>query len=90
MDNNSDTEMSSIISMPNATPTDEVEIDAKVQLQPESLNERWAEVKSKLGSEIESVPLSGIVSSTMLAGTKFLENHYRFPLFYFKMRAKRA
>ena len=74
MDNNSDTEMSSIISMPNATPTDEVEIDAKVQLQPESLNERWAEVISKLGSEIESVPLSRTVFPNILVRTEFLEN----------------
>ena len=37
MDSETETEVSSIVSTPSATPTNEVE----KQSQPESLNERW-------------------------------------------------
>ena len=74
MESDTETEVSSIRSTPDATPTREVEIDANVQSQPESLNERWTEVQSELGSKIESAPLSGNVSPNILARTEFLEN----------------
>ena len=61
------------MSTPHATPTHEIEKRADIQSQPASLNERWAEVQSELGSEIESVPTSGNVSPNMVR-TKFLEN----------------
>ena len=51
MGSETETEVSSIVSTPNATPTLGVENQAIVQSQPESLNKRWAEVQSELGSE---------------------------------------
>ena len=78
MDSDTETEVSSIISTPNATPiatpTPEVGNQAHIQLLPESLNERWAEFQSELGSERESCLLSGIVPPNILIRDEILEN----------------
>ena len=73
-DTETDSEVSSMVSTPNATPTLEVEKQAKIQSQPESLKERLAEVQSGLGSEIESVLMTGSVSPNILGRIKILEN----------------
>ena len=41
------------------------------------LNERWAEVQSNLGSEIESAPISGSVSPNILIRTEVLGNPFQ-------------
>ena len=74
MDSASETEVSSLISTPYATPTSKVENQAITQSQPESLKERWAGVQSDLGFEIELVPISGNVSPNIPVRIKFLEN----------------
>ena len=67
--------MFSIISTPYATPTHEVDLDAKVQSQQNhSTKDGLLKVQSDLGSEIESVPLSGIVFAKILVRTEILEN----------------
>ena len=69
--------MSSLVPTPCATPTStntEVVNPATIQSQPESLNERWTEVQSELGSGIESAPMYRSVSPNILMRTKFLEN----------------
>ena len=49
MDSETETEVSSIVSTPCATPTDKVENQAISQSQTESLNKRCAEVQSDFG-----------------------------------------
>ena len=77
MDSDTESNMSSLVSTPCATPTSiniEVENPATIQSNPESLNERWTEIQSDLGSEIEEAPLYGTVSPNILIRTEFLEN----------------
>ena len=57
MDSETETEVSHFISPPCATPTHtKVGNPTIIQSQLESLNKRWIEIQSDLGSEIESIP----------------------------------
>ena len=56
MNSEAETDVSSIVSTPDANPSLEVGNQSISQSLPESLNERCAEVQSDLGSEKQSFP----------------------------------
>ena len=70
--------MDSETETPCATPTKEVQHQALTQLQPESPNERLAEVQSDLYSEIELVPITGSISLNILIWTDFFKPNSEF------------
>ena len=90
MDSNTETDISSVVSTPNATPTTEVGNQPVSQTLPESLNERWAEVQSELGSEIESCPLSGFVSPNILIRGEILEYPTQTPSVLFQNESENS
>ena len=90
MDSNTETDIFSIVSTPNATPTTEVGNQPVSHSLPESLNKRWAEVQSELGSEIESCPLSGIVSPNILIRDEILEYPTQTPFVLFQNESENS
>ena len=84
MDTSTESDVSSIVPTHIATPTTEV----GNQPISQSLNERFAEVQSKLDSEIESCLLQEWFPQTFWYEKKFWKTQLRLRLFYFKIKVK--
>ena len=71
MDSDTESEISSCVHTSTQTPT---HTPMQIQFQPDLLRERWTEVQTEMGSEMELVPVSGIVSPNILVRIKLSKN----------------